>query len=174
MGIRGAMRRAVFPVVQLDFPPVRARDASAITTSTCGTNSKITPPRAPVIVPILTSPSLCPPARHSPLAVGVPLRVHTWVSLHHDAGVPRYAQANAPQRLGAFAGPVGTTLSMCIDTSRSTPLPVPVLLSYPTTEPAKAPVTTPPQVVPTLPGMGRTRSPSTSPTPRAVQKEKDL
>lgn len=41
--------------------------------------------------------------------VGVLSRAAGSVFRRHEAGWPRYAQANAPQRRGALVGPVGTT-----------------------------------------------------------------
>lgn len=44
-----------------------------------------------------------------PLVDGALSHAATWALQRHDAGLPRYAQANAPHRRGAKAGPVGIT-----------------------------------------------------------------
>ena len=54
-------------------------------------------------------PAWCrPPPKISPVR-GVLSRAVTSELQHHDAGCPRYAQANAPHARGLLAAPVGTT-----------------------------------------------------------------
>lgn len=61
-------------------------------------------------------PASCPPAHPLRRGAGALLRAAIWGSLHnYTAGVPRYAQANAPHRRGANAGPTGVTRAESID-----------------------------------------------------------
>ena len=119
---------------------------------------------------ILRRDASCPLVPPMLPGVGVRLRAHTLGDLHHDAGVPRYAQARDPQRRGANAGPVGVVRPELISMPARPVLLPPACDTELLEDIVNTPDSAYPENIirPTVPTISRPRSPSASPTPGDV------